>query len=82
MLTCAEGHDTSPKVARVEGDIDTGKGNGCESPLKLNVSFSLLLLLCLFEAGLDDLVKHLLDLLDSKLLGQLVKEERMRKVRC
>ena len=72
ILTSTEGHDTSPEVARVEWHIDTGKRDGSKAALKLDVALSRLLLLRLGEAGLDDLAEHLLDLLNSELLCQLV----------
>ena len=69
--TGTEGHDSSPEVARVEGYVNTRERDGCEATLESDVSLLRLELLCLREAGVDDLAEHLLDLVDGELLRQL-----------
>jgi hypothetical protein len=58
----------------VERHVDARKGNGSETSLKLDVALGLLLLLGLFMATRDNILQHLLDLLDSKLLSKLNAE--------
>lgn len=71
VLTSTEGQHTSPEVARVEGDIDTGKRNGGKATIELDVSLSFLLILCLGKARLNNLRQHLLDFLDGEALREL-----------
>ena len=66
----------------MEWYIDAGEWDRRKSTLQSDVACRLLKLRRFVVAVLDDFAQHLLDLLDSELLGQLVKEERMRKVRC
>ena len=69
--TSSEGHDTGPKVTRMEGHIDTRKGNRSKSTLQFNVTLCSLLGLCLLEALLNNLTEHFLDLINSELLSKL-----------
>ena len=69
--TSTERHDTSPEVAGVEGDINTGERNGGEAALESDVALLLLLLLRFRVAGADDLPQHLLHLVEGELLRQL-----------
>ena len=55
----------------MERHVDTREGDGSEATLELDVSFGLLLLLCLLVARVDDLGEHRLDLVDGELLGKL-----------
>ena len=63
--TSSEGHDTGPKVTRMEGHIDTRKRNRSKSTLQFNVTLRSLLGLCLLEALLNNLTEHFLDLINS-----------------
>ena len=71
MLTCAEGHDTSPEIARVEGHINAWKWDRSKATLEGDVSLLRLLFLRLRVARVDDLAEHLLHLVDGEFLGQL-----------
>ena len=71
IRTITERHDTSPKVTRVEGYVDTRERDSRKATLKLDVTLGLLLLLGFLEARIHDFPKHLLDLLHTELLGQL-----------
>lgn len=75
VLTSAERHDSGPQVARMERYVDTGKRDGGETALELDVALELLLLLGPFVGAIDDIPQHLLDLLDGELLGQLKKKK-------
>lgn len=55
----------------MEWYVDTWERNGSEPSLELDVAFRLLLLLRLVETTRDNIRQHLLDLLDSELLGEL-----------
>jgi hypothetical protein len=55
----------------MEWHIDTRKRDSCEASLKFDVPFGLLLLLGLIKAARNYVLQHLLDLLDSELLGEL-----------
>src|ERR1700753_4249571 len=55
----------------MERDINTWQRDGGKAPLQNNVAVLLLLLLGGCETTLDNLSKHFLDLVDSKLLQQL-----------
>lgn len=56
----------------MERHIDTRKGNSSKSTLEFDVSLALLQVLGLPEARVDNIAKHLLHLLDSELLRQLI----------
>lgn len=71
MLTSAERHNAGPEVAGVERHVDTREGNSREATFKDNVALLRLQLLRLRVARVDDLSKHLLDLVDRELLSQL-----------
>jgi hypothetical protein len=42
LLTCMEGHNTRPKIMRMEGDINAGERNCSEVGLKDNIALSIL----------------------------------------
>ena len=71
VLTCAEGHNTSPEVTRVERHVDTREWDRGEAAFEFDVAFSLLLLLGFLEARVDDLGEHRLDLVDGELFREL-----------
>ena len=71
MLTSSEGHDTSPEVARMEGDVNTREGDSGKTTLEGDVALLGLKFLSLSIARVDDLSEHLLDLVDGELLRQL-----------
>jgi hypothetical protein len=73
QLTSTERHNASPKVARVEWYIDTRQRDGGKPTLQFDVPFGLLLLLCFFVTGLDDVAQHLLDLLDGVGFSELYR---------
>lgn len=58
----------------MERNVNTGKGDGSETALELDVALELLLLLGPFVRAVDDVAQHLLHLLDRKLFGQLTRE--------
>ena len=70
-LTSTERQDACPQVAGVERHVDTGQRDGGEATLELDIALLLLKFLSLLEARVDDLAKHLLDLLDGEALGEL-----------
>ena len=55
----------------MEGNVDTRQRDRRETALKSDVTLLGLQLLCLRVARVDDLAKHLLDLVDGELLRQL-----------
>ena len=55
----------------MEGHVNTRERNSCEAALESDVSLLRLELLCLREAGVDDLAEHLLDLLHCKSFSKL-----------
>ncbi len=72
MITyCTKGHNTRPKVARMEGDIDTEERDRSETTLKDNIALNLLFLKYAVIAVVHDVLQHLLDLRDTKFLSQL-----------
>ena len=68
-ITCTEWYNAGPEVVRVEGSVDSGKEDGREAALDLDVSLGLLEILHALVAG--NLAEHLLDLVNDELLGKL-----------
>jgi hypothetical protein len=68
QLTSPERHHAGPKVAGVERHIDAGQRDRGKASLQYDVAILLLLLLRGCKTTLDDISKHLLDLLDGELL--------------
>lgn len=63
----------------MEWHINAGQGNGGKSTLKFDITFVCLLFLSFIIARLDNVGKHLLDLLERELLGQLTQNKVNRK---
>ena len=55
----------------MEGDIDTSERDCSETTLKDNIALGLLFLKHTVIAGVHNVLQHLLDLRDTKLLSQL-----------
>jgi hypothetical protein len=71
-LTGTERQDPGPEVTRMERHVNTGKRNGGETTVELDIAvLKLLLVEGLLVALLDDIGEHLLDLLDGVGLGKL-----------
>jgi len=62
MLTCT-GQSTCPEIERIERYVNIRKCNSSKITLKHSLALGLLLLLCVVEAGSDNLTQHLPDLL-------------------
>ena len=56
----------------MEWNVDTSERNRSEASLQLDIALGDLLFLRLRETRINDLAKHLLDLLDGELLSQLM----------
>ena len=69
--TSSEGHDTGPKVTRVEGHIDSWERNGSKSTLQLDVAFGFLEFLCFMEGVINDLPEHFFDLVHGESFCEL-----------
>ena len=72
-LTRSEGHDTCPKISRMERDVNTGQRNSGETSFELDVTLGLLLGLRTIETLSDYITQHLLHLLNAERFCQLGK---------
>lgn len=55
----------------MKGDIDAGKRDRSKTTLKDDIAFGLLFFKCAVEAAVNDILQHLLNLRETKFLGQL-----------
>jgi hypothetical protein len=70
-LTGSEWHDTCPQITRMERHVNTRERNGSKSSFELDKAFSLLLLLCLFEASFSNFTQHLFYFVHRKFSEEL-----------
>ena len=70
--TSSERHDSCPQVAGVEWHVNAGKRDCGESTLQFDVALCLVQVFRALVAGVDDICKHGLDLVDGELLSELL----------
>ena len=74
MLTSMERHHISPKIARVEGNVNTRKRDCSKASFKLDVDLGFLLGFGMLKALNDDVTQHFLHFLGTVCFCQLQKK--------
>ena len=60
----------------MEGDINAREGDSGKATFKDDIALSLLFLKCAVIAAVHDILQHLLDLSETKFLGQLAENRQ------